>query len=83
MKLLVGILLMAALLESTLAGPVTSFICLFGCCSAATACYTAAGFTFGAVPATIVAAIPALTACQTTYAVCVAGCAAAAGLPTP
>jgi hypothetical protein len=83
MKLLVGILLMAALLESTLAGPVTSFICLFKCGTAATACYAAAGFTFGAVPATIVAAIPALATCQAIYAACLVACAGVACLPTP
>lgn len=64
-----------------LAGPAAYGICQAGCASVVMACYTAAGFTWGA---TFGASAPAtIIACNTAFGTCQAGCAAALLLPTP
>ncbi|KAI0859552.1 hypothetical protein F4860DRAFT_249266 [Xylaria cubensis] len=72
--------LFAALLASTpivSAGPAAYGICQAGCAAVVTACYAAAGFTWGAtaglsIPATIVA-------CNTGFGTCQAACCAMTG----
>lgn len=63
------------------AGPLAYGLCQIGCNTAVVACYTAAGFTFGAVAA--VAATPAILACNAAQGACSAACAAMALTPTP
>ncbi|KAK9871193.1 hypothetical protein WA026_011474 [Henosepilachna vigintioctopunctata] len=49
-------------------------ICQAACAAVVVACFSAAGVTFGTVPATLIAATPALAACNTAYASCYAAC---------
>lgn len=66
---------------TTDAGPVGYAICQAGCASIVMACYSAAGFTWGA---TLGATAPAtVIACNAAYATCQAACAAVALVPTP
>ncbi|KAI0459375.1 hypothetical protein F5B21DRAFT_499555 [Xylaria acuta] len=63
------------------AGPAAYGICQTGCAAVVTACYAAAGFTWGATagisaPATIVA-------CNSAFGTCQAACWVAAIAPTP
>jgi len=51
--------------------------CYASCGSAVSACFAAAGFTFGTVPGAQIAAIPALAACNAQFATCEAACMAA------
>lgn len=61
-------------------GPAAYGICQAGCCSVVTACYGAAGFTWGA---TLGATAPAsIITCNTAFGVCQAACAAVALAPT-
>ena len=68
-------LLLTAVLLAPLAsaGPVSYGVCQAGCTGVVMACYSAAGFTWGATvgaiaPATIVACSTAFGSCQVTYA---------------
>jgi hypothetical protein len=68
------------LAHSASAGPAAYGICQAGCAALVTACYTAAGFTWGAtmgvsVPATIIA-------CNSAFGTCQAACWAALVAPT-
>lgn len=65
------------------AGPIASGICYAGCAAVTVACFSAAGFTFGTVPGAIIAATPALAACNAAFGICEAACVAALVLPTP
>jgi hypothetical protein len=63
------------------AGPLGYAICQAGCASVVMACYSAAGFTWGATlgltaPATVLA-------CNSAYGACQAACAAVLLGPTP
>ncbi|KAL8392178.1 hypothetical protein RB595_002388 [Gaeumannomyces hyphopodioides] len=70
-----------AFANSALAGPIAYGICQGGCAAVVMACYSAAGFTWGA---TLGASAPAtIIACNTAFGTCQAGCAAALLLPTP
>ncbi|PNH30441.1 hypothetical protein VD0002_g6462 [Verticillium dahliae] len=63
------------------AGPVAYGICQAGCAGVVTACYGAAGFTWGA---TLGATAPAsVLACNAAFGTCCAACAAVALTPTP
>lgn len=63
------------------AGPVAYAICQAGCASVVTACYAAAGFTWGA---TLGATAPAsIVACNAAFGTCQAACAVVAFAPTP
>jgi hypothetical protein len=63
------------------AGPVAYGICQAGCAGVVTACYGAAGFTWGA---TLGATAPAsIIACNTAFGSCQAACAAVLLAPTP
>lgn len=64
-------------------GPVASGICYAGCAAVTVACFSAAGFVFGTVPGTVIAATPALAACNSAFAICEASCMTALFLPTP
>ncbi|XP_046747924.1 uncharacterized protein LOC124412243 [Diprion similis] len=65
------------------AGPLAAGICYAGCAAVVTACFAAAGFTFGTVPGAQIAAVPALVACNAGFATCEAACVAALLTPTP
>ncbi|KAI0972575.1 hypothetical protein F4678DRAFT_460143 [Xylaria arbuscula] len=63
------------------AGPAAYGICQAGCAAVVTACYAAAGFTWGA---TMGASAPAtVIGCNTAFGACQAACWAAAIAPTP
>lgn len=64
------------------AGPIATGICYAGCATVTCACFAAAGFTFGTVPATLIAATPALAACNAAFGVCEAACVVAIIAPT-
>ncbi|KAI1312583.1 hypothetical protein F5Y03DRAFT_340889 [Xylaria venustula] len=63
------------------AGPAAYGLCQTGCAAVVTACYAAAGYTWGA---TLGASAPAtILACNTAFGTCQAACWAAAIAPTP
>lgn len=74
---------MLLLITPSFAGPLASGICYAGCAGVTVACFAAAGFTFGTVPGAIIAATPALAACNAAFGLCEAACMAAFFLPTP
>ncbi|KAI1248405.1 hypothetical protein MGN70_009603 [Eutypa lata] len=64
-----------------IAGPAAYGICQAGCADVVTACYAAAGFTWGA---TLGASAPAtIVACNTAFGSCQSACWAALVAPTP
>lgn len=70
-----------ALARSASAGPAGYGVCQAGCSAVVMACYSAAGFTWGA---TLGASAPAtIIACNTAYGSCQAACAAVLLSPTP
>lgn len=81
----VGIVLLIAslLISNSYAGPIGAGICYAGCAAVTVACFAAAGFTFGTVPGAVIAATPALAACNTAFGVCEAACVAMLVAPTP
>lgn len=70
-------------MSSVYCGPVASTICYAGCSAAVVACFTAAGFAYGTVPAAIITATPVLAACNAAQATCMAACMAMFWAPTP
>ncbi|CAE7186653.1 hypothetical protein PTTW11_07002 [Pyrenophora teres f. teres] len=67
--------------HSASAGPIGYGICQAGCSAVVMACYSAAGFTWGA---TLGATAPAsILACNAAYGTCQAACAAVLLGPTP
>lgn len=64
-----------------LAGPVAYATCQSGCTGLVIACYSAAGFTFGAVLA--VGATPAILACNAAFSACCVKCAPLLVAPIP
>ncbi len=64
-------------------GPLAYAACQAGCAGVTVACFAAAGFTFGTVPGAIIAATPALAACNSAYAACYTMCATFLVAPTP
>ncbi|KAF2806436.1 uncharacterized protein BDZ99DRAFT_466009 [Mytilinidion resinicola] len=63
------------------AGPIGYGVCQAGCAGLVMACYSAAGFTWGA---TLGATAPAtIVACNTAFGSCQAACAAVLLTPTP
>lgn len=76
------LLVLACCAETVRAGPVAAGICYAGCGGLVTACFAAAGFTFGTVPGAVIGAVPALTLCNTAFAACEAACMAALFTPT-
>ncbi|PSN33737.1 hypothetical protein C0J52_23715 [Blattella germanica] len=64
-------------------GRVAAGICYAGCAAVVVACFAAAGFTFGTVPGALIAATPALAACNGAFAVCERACIAALADPVP
>ncbi|XP_029343601.1 uncharacterized protein LOC100163777 [Acyrthosiphon pisum] len=77
--MLVGLLIAS----SANAGPIAAGICYAGCAGVTVACFSAAGFTFGTVPGALIAATPALAACNAAFGVCEASCMAALFVPVP
>lgn len=71
-----------SLATAATAGPIGYGICQAGCAAVVTACYSAAGFTFGTVVAAA-GAPAAIIACNAAFGTCQAHCAVVALLPTP
>jgi hypothetical protein len=67
--------------STALAGPLAYAICQPGCAAIAMACYTAAGFTWGATLG--VTAPVSIVACNSAFGACQAACWAAVIAPTP
>lgn len=63
------------------AGPLAYGVCQAGCAGVVTACYAAAGATWGATAG--IAAGPAVIACNLAFGKCQAACAVVALAPTP
>ncbi|KAI1176761.1 hypothetical protein F4777DRAFT_545056 [Nemania sp. FL0916] len=81
MKLNTHLVSALAFTSAASAGPIAYGLCQAGCAAVVTACYGAAGFTWGA---TMGASAPAsIVACNTAFGACQAGCWAAAIAPTP
>ncbi|ROV87140.1 hypothetical protein VSDG_09989 [Cytospora chrysosperma] len=77
----IKILAILAMATGTTAGPIAYGICQAGCAAVVTACYAAAGATFGTVAAP--AAPAAIVACNSAFGTCQAACAVVALAPTP
>ncbi|KAH8653200.1 zygote-specific protein, partial [Tricladium varicosporioides] len=69
------------LASPALAGPALYGICQAGCATVVMACYTAAGFTWGATLGA--SAPPTILACNAAFGTCSAACAAVILAPTP
>lgn len=65
------------------AGPISAGICYGGCAAVVVACFAAAGFTFGTVPGTQIAVVPALASCNSAFAICESACMVALAVPIP
>lgn len=52
-----------------------------GCGKLVTACFAAAGVTFGTVPLSVILAAPALAACNAAFSVCESSCVVATLIP--
>lgn len=71
----------AILINGVEGGPAAYGICQAGCAAVVTACYAAAGFTFGVpIPGSTPAAI---IACNSAFGTCQAACVAAGAAPIP
>jgi hypothetical protein len=79
-KFLCAVLLFA-MLSLAYAGPISYGICQAGCAALVVACYSAAGFVFGATAG--LGAPPAILACNAAFGVCQAHCALAFIAPIP
>jgi hypothetical protein len=78
---LIPILALLATVQAVQGGPLAYALCQAGCAGLVVACYSAAGFTFGTIPAG--AATPAvILACNSAFGSCSATCAAV-GLTAP
>lgn len=64
-------------------GPIGVGICYAGCAGLVVACFGAAGAVFGTVPGAVIAASPALTACNAAFGSCMSMCTVAIVAPTP
>ena len=73
--------LIPILASSVLAGPASYGVCQAGCASVVMACYTAAGFTWGATMGA--SAPPSIVACNAAYGTCQAACATTLLAPAP
>lgn len=77
----ITILAISTFPSSITAGPAGYGVCQAGCSAVVMACYTAAGFTWGA---TLGATAPAtIIGCNTAYGACQAACAAVLLAPVP
>ena len=70
-----------ALTHVTYAGPAAYGICQAGCAAVVMACYSAAGFTWGATLG--VSAPASILACNAAFGTCQGACAVAFIAPTP
>ena len=73
-KTFIASLLLLSVFQGSDGGPLAAGICYAGCAGVTVACFSAAGFTFGTVPFSIIAATPALAACNTAFGACEAAC---------
>ena len=69
------------LASPVLAGPAAYGVCQAGCASVVMACYSAAGFPWGATMG--VSAPASIVSCNTAFGTCQAACAATLLAPTP
>lgn len=83
MTIKTSIIVLILIIQYAGGGPIASGICYAGCAASVCACFAAAGFTFGTVPAAAIAATPTLAACNAAFGICEAACMAALALPTP
>lgn len=81
MKILyLAVLIIISFVKHVNGGPAAYGICQAGCAAVVTACYAAAGFTWGA---TLGATAPAsIVTCNAAFGTCQAACAAAFLAPT-
>jgi hypothetical protein len=70
-----------SLIGTTSAGPLAYGVCQSGCAAVVMACYSAAGFTWGATLA--VTAPATIILCNSAFGQCSAACAVVALTPTP
>lgn len=82
MKLIIITVALLLMTGGSSAGPLAAGICYAGCAGVTVACFSAAGFTFGTVPGAIIAATPALAACNAAFGACEAACMIALVTPT-
>jgi hypothetical protein len=68
-------------IPTVLAGPAAYGVCQAGCATVVTACYAAAGFTWGATAG--ISAPASVLACNTAFGSCQAACAAVILTPIP
>ncbi|KAL7293271.1 hypothetical protein TKK_0013049 [Trichogramma kaykai] len=80
--LLALVLVVALLCQSSDAGLIGAALCYSGCSAVGVACFAAAGFGF-TVPGAVIAATPALVACNAALAKCMSVCTVAVVAPTP
>lgn len=73
--------LLPIFIPAVLAGPAAYGVCQAGCATVVTACYAAAGFTWGATAGVSVPA--SVLACNTAFGSCQAACAAVLLAPVP
>ena len=81
MKIQILYPLIPILTSPVLAGPASYGVCQAGCSSVVMACYTAAGFTWGATMGA--SAPPSIVACNAAYGTCQAACATTLLAPAP
>lgn len=74
---MIPLIVVLLFVQLTFAGPIAAGICYAGCAGVVVACFSAAGFIFGTVPGAIIAATPALAACNAAFGACEAACVAA------
>lgn len=79
MKLKIAVLL--PFIGTAIAGPIGYGACQAGCACVVMACYSAAGYTWGATLGAT--APPSIAACNAAYGTCQAACAAAILAPAP
>ena len=81
--MMMGLVWVVLLSNVTEAGPLAYAACQAAVGGVAAACFAAAGFTFGTVPGAVIAATPALAACNAAYAAGYAACSPLLIAPTP
>ena len=73
-KFVITFICVLLLVEPATPSPLGVGICQAGCAGLVTTCFTVAGFTFGTVPGAVIAATPALAACNTAFGLCYKAC---------
>ncbi|KAI6186997.1 hypothetical protein M3Y98_00193900 [Aphelenchoides besseyi] len=77
----ISLLMFLLFFDFASSGPIGYGVCQAGCAGVVMACYSAAGYTWGA---TLGASAPAtIVACNTAFGSCQAACASVLLMPTP